>query len=894
MTARAYRLLLLAYPASFRARFAADMTAAFVALARERRARGGLPGAALFWLRTLWDALSNGFAERAALRRARRTPSGRGPFMWVSFKHDVRYALRTMRRSPTVTAIVVLTMALGIGATSAIFSVVRAVILRPLPFADPAGLYTVWVELPSGAKVASGWLGPQLGDRLVPVAPPFLADLRERATSFSQLAGFSPTWNMTLTGAGTAVNIQALYVSDGLMNILGLSPLAGRDFTAEEHTRGGPRAVLVSHSIWKQVGGEGAPDGRPVTLNGEPYAVIGLLPDAAQLPGTPGDIWIPFARNQFADARQVTLMTVLARLRPEVSEDAARSELHAVAQSFERDFPVAKGQGLDIVRLSDRVSRRARPLLLILGISVALLTLIAVANVANLLLARASARQREIAVRTALGAGRWRIVRQVLTESVLLAFAGAAAGVAMAYWSLDTLVSLLYSDLPPRADVRLDWQVLAFTGLVALGAGVLFGLAPAFEVSRGAGLDALRHGARAGEGGRRIRQALVAAEIALAVVLLIGAGLLIRSFLNLSSVNPGFRTDSTVTASVGLPAARYPDGAACLQFVERMLGSISALPGVHSAAVVNRLPLGGATNNAVDIQIEGRQPEPGPGMMNVDRRVGSTDYFKTLAVPVLAGRVFDERDDAMAPLTAVVNQSMARRYWGSADPLGARVRIQLLSGPGPWLTIVGVVGDVRHHGLAADVRPEVWVPYTQAPVNGIIVVARTSTDVQSMLETLRRTIQSQDPEIPVTPQTLDAVVATSIQGPRSRTSLLSVFAGLALVLAVIGVAGVVAYTVSRTVRDIGVRMALGAERRDILRLVLLHGLTPAAIGAAAGILGALAGTRALSGMLFGVGPADPLTYVTVAIGLVATAGLACLLPAIRATRVDPVTVLRVD
>ena len=442
--------------------------------------------------------------------------------------------------------------------------------------------------------------------------------------------------------------------------------------------------------------------------------------------------------------------------------------------------------------------------------------------------------------------------------------------------------------------MRLDWQVLAFTGLVALGAGVLFGLAPAFEASRGAAFDALRHGARAGEGGRRIRQTLVAAEIALAFVLLIGAGLLIRSFLNLSSVSPGFRTDSIMAASVGLPAARYPSGAACLQFVERLLDSIRALPGVQSAAVVNRLPLGGGTNNAVEIQIDGRQQETGPGMMTVDRRVGSTDYFKTLAVPVLAGRAFDERDDSMGPMTAVINQSMARRFWGTADPLGARVRIQLLSGPGPWLTIVGVVGDVRHHGLSAEVQPEIWVPYTQASVNGIVFVVRTSTDVQPMLDTLRRTIQNQDPELPVTPVTLDSVVATSIQGPRSRTSLLSAFAGVALLLAVVGVAGVVAYSVSRTLRDIGVRMALGAERRDILRLVLLQGLIPAAIGVVAGIGCAMTGTRALSGMLFGVGPADPVTYAAVSTGLLITAGLACLLPAVRATRVDPVSVLRVD
>ena len=686
MSARAYRLLLLAYPASFRDRFASDMTAAFVALARERRARSGLPGVVLLWLRTLGDAVSNGLAERAALRRALRTSSHKGPFMWVSFKHDVRYALRTMRRSPAVTALVVLTMALGMGATAAIFSVVRAVILRPLPYADAGGLYTVWVDVPAGSRVSSGWLGPALGERLVPVAPPYLADLRARTTSFARMAGVSPSWNMTLTGSGNATVVQALYVSDGLLDILGLSPIGGRDFLAEEHVRGGPRAVLVSQSIWRQVGGLGAPDGRSITLNGEGYTVVGLLPESAGLPGTPGDIWIPFVHNQFAQARQVTLMMVLARLREGVSEQAARGELQSVAQSLERDFPTSRGQGLALVPFADRVSRRARPMLLVLGMSVALLTLIAVANVANLLLARASARQREIAVRTALGAGRWRIVRQVLTESALLALGGAIAGVAIAYWSLDALVALLYSDLPPRADVRVDWQVLAFTALVALGAGVLFGLAPAFEASRGAASDALRHGARVGEGGRRIRQALVAAEIALAFVLLIGAGLLVRSFLNLSSVSPGFRTESILTASIGLPAARYPDGASCLQFFERLLASVRSLPGVQSAALVNRLPLGGATNNAVDIQIEGRQPETEPGAMSVDRRVGSTDYFELLAIPVIAGRVFDERDAPMSPMVAVINQSMARRYWGTNDPLGARVRIQLLSGPGPWLT----------------------------------------------------------------------------------------------------------------------------------------------------------------------------------------------------------------
>jgi putative ABC transport system permease protein len=430
------------------------------------------------------------------------------------------------------------------------------------------------------------------------------------------------------------------------------------------------------------------------------------------------------------------------------------------------------------------------------------------------------------------------------------------------------------------------------TGLVAIFAGVLFGLAPALEGSRAVPSDALRHGVRAGEGGRRLRQALVAAEIALAFVLLVGAGLLIRSFWRLSSVNPGFRTESVAAAPAGLPAARYPTFASRLQFFDRLLTSVRVLPGVQSAALVNRLPLGGAANNAVDIQIEGRAPDA--GAMSVDRRVGSSGYFETLGIPLIDGRVFNERDGPRAQPVAVINLSMARRYWGTGNPLGSRVRIQLLSGPGPWMTIVGVVGDVRHHGLAAEVRPEVWVPYAQAPVSGVTLVVRTSVEAATILDPLRRTIQNQDPELPVSPVTLQTVVEQSVQGPRSRTGLLSAFAGLALLLATIGIAGVVAYTVSRMLRDIGVRMALGASRRDILRLVLVQGLAPAVLGLAIGTAGALVGTRALTSMLFEVGPADPATFVSIGAGLLFTAFLACLVPAWRATRVDPVSVLRVD
>jgi putative ABC transport system permease protein len=892
MTARLYRLLLLAYPAAFRQRFGRDMTTAFLQLARERRATGGLPGLCALWARTLVDVIGNAGAERLATRVGAPPDSGRGRTMWFSILQDLRYGARTMRRAPALTAVVLLTMALGVGGSAAIFSLVRAVMLRPLPYADPGGLLTIWVDAPSGARIASGWLGPQLGERLIPVAPPYLADLRARTTSFSDIAAFSPTWEMTLSGAGEASIVQALYVSDGLMNMLGLAPAAGRDLIAEDHRRGAARGALVSPAIWKQIGGHGVPDGRPMTLNGQQYSVVGLLPEAARLPGTPGEIWIPLAQNPFAEARQVTLMTVLARLRPEVSLETAREELRSVAASFERDFPASKGHGLALVPLNERMSRRSRPLLFVLLASVGLLLAIAIANVANLLLARASVRRREIAVRAALGASRWRIVRQVLVESVLLSLAAAAAGVLMAHWTLASLVSLLEKDLPPGADVTLDGVVLVVTTAVAFVAGLAFGLAPALESSRTGAADALREGSRTGTGGRRLRQALVTVEVALAFVLLASSGLLLRSFWRLSDVEPGFRTARIVAAPLGLPDARYPSGATRQQLFDRLLAGTGALPGVESVAIVNRLPLGGAANNAVEFEIEGRPPRPDG--MSADRRVGSPAYFATLGIPLSEGRTFSASDTAARPLVAVVNRAFTKRYWGPETPIGGRVRIGLLSGPGPWLTIVGVVGDVRHHGLDAEIRPEIWVPYAQAPVNGMVLVARTAMDPLALIDPLRRTVQSLDPELPVTPVTLEHVVSASIAGPRSRATLLSAFAAVALLLSTVGIAGVVAYNVSRMKRDIAVRMALGADRRSILGLVLRNGLRPAAAGLVIGVGCALLATRAMASLLFEIQPGDAVTFITVALGLLLVAAVACLLPAIRATRVSPVSALHVD
>jgi len=809
---------------------------------------------------------------------------------------DTRYALRTMRRAPGVAAVVVITLALGIGASSAIASLVRAVFFRPLPYASPEKLLTIWTDGPLGAQVATGWLGPRLGERMTPIAFPYLADIRARSTSFAAIAGFSSTWELTLTGDGDATVVEALYVSDGMLDMLGLAPLAGRDFTPQEHQPGAARAVLVSPGMWRRLGRREAPDGSTIQLNGEPYEVVGVLPEAARLPGTPGDIWIPFVLNPFAQARQVTIVTVLARLRPDVSIQSAREELKGVAMSLERDFVERKDHGLALVPLSDRISRRSRPILFVLVASVALLVAIAVANVANLLLARASVRQREIALRAALGAGRSRIVRQVLTESILLAFVSAAAGVVMAWWTLGSLVSLLQHDLPPGAAVRVDGFVLAVTGIVAFAAGLAFGVVPAMTVARSGPAEALRHGARAGTGGRRLRQALVTIEVALAFVLLTASGLLLRSFWRLTDVDPGFRTERMIAAPLGLPQARYPAAAQRAQFYDRLLAETRVLPGVQNAAIVNRLPLSHATNNAVTIQIQGREAESQVtnSAMNVDRRIGSTSYFETMSIPVVAGRAFTDADAAAAPPVAVINSEMARRLWSDRDPIGARVRIQLLSGPGPWLTIVGVVGNVRHHGLDTEVRPELWVPYSQAPVNGMVLVARTSVNPESLIPSVRRTVHALDRDLPVTPSTLDAVVTASVAGPRSRTALLSAFAAVALILATVGIAGVVAYTVSRMMRDIGVRLALGADRRDILRLVLRQALEPTIAGLAIGVGAALLATRALSTLLFGIAPSDPVTFISVAAGLLAIAAGASLVPAVRAMRVDPVSVLRAE
>jgi putative ABC transport system permease protein len=890
----AYRALLRIYPRRFRQRFEPDLVAAFADLWIDRASRGSLALARLL-AKTVIDVATTAFALRFG-RAGTLSTQSTGTLSTMSTMStlllDLTYALRTFRRTPAFTAVVVVTLALGIGATTAIFSLVHAALLRPLPYPNADELQTAWVESKEGATVGGGWIGTRIGERLGSFGALYLGDLRARLTSFISLEGMSPSWTMTVTRAGEPGPIETAFVSDGLVRLLGLEITSGRDFTPDEHKPGAPRAVIVSDSLWARIGGQGVPDTERVTLDGLEYTVVGVAREL-QLPGMPVDALIPFVQNPFYERRFVGIMIVLGRLRPDVSGSVASAELQTTAQSLARDYPeTSGGKGLRIVPLHERFVRRSRALLSALFASVGLLILIGCANVANLLLVRASARQREIAVRSALGAGRLRIVRQLVTESIVLSLAGAVAGLLVARWTLGFLAVLLAEDLPPGLSASLDPPVLIFTSVVALATGVLFGLAPAFQASRGGLPDSLRQGSRAGAGSSRLRGALVVAEVALATVLVAGSGLLVRSLVKLTNVDPGFRTERVVSAGIFLSDAKYPQPADKLAFFERAIASVQALPGVESAGIVNRLPLGGATNNSTFVVIDGQTVTRGQVPL-IDRRIASIDYFRTLSVPLVAGRFFDSRDTPSGARVAIVNRTMAK-MWGGTDPIGRRVALGTLARPGTWLTIVGVVGDVRHHGLGRAAHPELWVPSAQAPVNGMVLVARTRTDPAAMTDDIRGIIRSMDPEIPAPASTMEEVVTASVQAPRSRTLLVGGFALLALALAAIGIYGVVSYAVSRMTRDIGVRMALGARTSDIRRLILRQGLTPVVAGLLVGTAAALLAMRAIESMLFEVTPGDPLTLAAVTVGLLGIGVLACLIPARRAARVDPVTALRME
>jgi putative ABC transport system permease protein len=798
---------------------------------------------------------------------------------------DLRYGARMLRKQPGFTLIAVLTLALGIGANTAIFSVVNALLLRPLPFPDAERL--VWVEEVSKQTNTSqaAWGGH------------FLA-WQEHSQTLAGIAQIdSATW--PLTGVGEPERVDVGRIPASFLPMLGVQPLIpGRNFSAVEDSPGGARVAILSHGLWQRRFG-GAQDivGRSVTLNDASFTVIGVLPANFRF-FYRFDVWVPLALDPQAElaGEKRSYQSTVARLKPGVSLEQARMELDTLLQRYEMTRPEGKSR-IDsrtrLVSLQEHfLGERRRPLLVLLG-AVALVLLIACANVANLLLARAVTRQKELAIRAALGAGRLRLVRQMLTECLLLAATGGVAGLLLAAWLTSLLGSLnstdTFGELGQLAAITIDWRVLSFTLLISLVTGLLCGLLSALQLSRPDLSGSLKEGGRGSSfHSRGLRNALMVSEVALAIVLLIGAGLLIRSFVKLLDVNPGYQAENLLTARLVLPP-RYRDNPQRVQFYEQVLQRLAALPGVTSVGATSHLPLTGY-NMGSTLRVEGRTPQPGEQEPGAPVARVNADYFRTMGISLRAGRLLNDGDTESAPSVALLSETLARKLFPSADPLGKRLAVGGLNA-----TIIGVVSDIRYTGLDGEVEQAVYLSYRQLPRAGMALVLRSAMEPSSLAPALRNALQEIDPALPVYDvMTMNERLSKSVAARRFNLLLLGGFAALALLLAGVGVYGVISYVVTGRTHEVGIRMALGAQSVDVLRLFIKQGMALVLLGVGLGLLAAFALTRVMESLLFGLSATDPLTFATVAFLLIAVAFLACYLPARRATKVDPVVAMRYE
>ncbi|HVR72631.1 MAG TPA: ABC transporter permease [Vicinamibacteria bacterium] len=802
-----------------------------------------------------------------------------------SLWRDVRYGARMLGRSPAFTAVAVLTLALGIGANTAIFSVIHAVLLRSLPYEDADRLVflTEWSE-----QV------PQMSFSIAN-----LKDVQDQNTVFESLAGYNGQ-NLILGGEnGEAERVNGRQVTSGLFATLGKKPIVGRPFTAEEDKPGAEGVVLLGEGFWdRRFGRDPGVVGRRLVLSDEPFIVIGVMPGSLHGSWKAADVFTPLLRLEDRLGGEENRgnhpgIYVTARLKAGVSEEAARSEVKSIAARLAEQHPKTNArQSMTLETLHEAFVGDLRPALMLLAGAVTFVLLIACANVANLLLARAASRAREIAVRGAMGAQRARLLRQLLTESLLLSLLGAVVGVVFAYAGVRGLVASLPANVPRADEIRVDGWVLAFTAGLAMVTGLIFGLAPAWKVSRQGVQDALREGGRGtpGPGHHRVRNTLVVAQVSLALVLLVGAGLMLRSFARVLAADAGFRAEGVLTASIPLPPGRFPEAASRAAFVRRVVEEVEAVPGVEAASAA--LPLLGGWQSS--FRLEGR-PEPPPGQLpSADITRVTPDYFRAMGVRLREGRVFTDRDTADAPPVAIVDETFARAHCPGEGALGRRLRFGALDNKdAKWLEIVGVVGHVKNYGVDEDSRVEVYLPYDQSPVSGVTLVVRASADPASLSGPLRAAVKAADPELPLyAVRTLPEIVSDRTAQRRLAATLITVFAVVALVLAGVGIYGVMSYAVAQRTQEIGIRMALGAERREILRMVLRHGALMAVSGVALGLVAASVLARLITSLLFQTSAADPPTFSVVPVVLIAVALLACWIPARRATRVDPLVALR--
>jgi putative ABC transport system permease protein len=801
---------------------------------------------------------------------------------------DIGYALRSLIKQPAFAAVVILTLALGIGANTAIFTVVNAVVLRPLPFQDAERLAMIWTTKETNQEQ--------------PLSFADYNDLKTQTKSFIRVGAASPLWNFTLTGAGEPEPLQGMYVSANLFELLRVSPERGRNFTAEEDRIGGTPVAIVSHGLCeRQFGGDPDIVGKQIMISGVSATVIGVMPANFQVLDPAAEVWVPLAQNQFASsARQVRLLSVVGRLAGDLTPVAANAEVNGIAREWASQYPDSNaGVGMRVVSLHQQVTGKVRPALLLLLGAVGLVLLIACANIVNLMLVRSASRQKEIAVRAALGAGRLRLLRQLLTESITLSLLGGGAGVLLGSWGVQALVALNPIPIPRYNQIRLDLTVLAFTLAVSTITGVLFGIAPAWQTLKFDLHTALKEGGRAAianAGQRRLSSLLVIAETAMAMILLIGAGLLLKSFAHLLDVKPGFVTENVLTMQVGLPNAAYQQPQKRVAFLQQLETNLRSAPEVASVGFVTRLPLMSTLNNITTfLAIEGGEVPPAE-RPEIDFRRASTGYFQTMGIPLLAGRLVTEQDITNNTGAVLINEAMAKRFWPGEDPIGKRISTATSTGQQTqWQTIVGVVGSVRHLGLDVEPRPEIYYHTNTVPPFGPVVVIRTTSDPQRLISIARAKVRELDPNVSISNvNTMEQLVAQSVAQRRFGMFLVGIFAALALVLAVVGIYGVVSYSVAQRTTEIGVRMALGASTIDVLKLVLKNGMTLALIGVGVGLAGAFAATRLMAAVLFDVKPTDVATFAIVSVGLILVALLACYVPARRATKVDPLVALRYE